>query len=351
MTTPTVALTPEEGAKHVTIWNRLERRKIAGNAAPLRRNLPKYLVTHPECEEYKGQDKDPNLRPGAIDPVTGERISVQNEHVPIWHRREHRKVTGNAAPLRKNLENYLRKHADCEVYTGQDKMPRWNSTNASAANHTGQSSAPHLHAHPSDGTVAIPAAVNQIHQHTHQPVKRWICAPGGKLPWASVRTGFPPVQPQPQPQPGNGKDVPGNLNFMELSYIDMASSWSNNPEWASHGALQAPLTPNPTNGLSGIMPQALATHGPTSPMETGDSHINGIPIPGGVGRERHDIAMGLSFGVGTPTDFFMGDIARSVDGGDIDPMQFSPSNYLAGSFTGRSPPPLRISSSAFRPSP
>ncbi|KAJ8907243.1 hypothetical protein NDN08_003724 [Rhodosorus marinus] len=103
---------PEYAAEHVTIWNRIECRKIAGNAAPLRRNLEKYLSKHPECEVYRGQEK--------ILEQSG--ITKQNEHVPIWHKLDRRKVTGNAAPLRKNVELYLGKHPNCEVYTGQDKM-------------------------------------------------------------------------------------------------------------------------------------------------------------------------------------------------------------------------------------
>uniref|UniRef100_A0A7S0G0Q7 BRK domain-containing protein n=1 Tax=Rhodosorus marinus TaxID=101924 RepID=A0A7S0G0Q7_9RHOD len=103
---------PEYAAEHVTIWNRIEFRKIAGNAAPLRRNLDKYLSKHPECEVYRGQEK--------ILEQSG--VTKQNEHVPIWHKLDRRKVTGNAAPLRKNVELYLSKHPNCEVYTGQDKM-------------------------------------------------------------------------------------------------------------------------------------------------------------------------------------------------------------------------------------
>lgn len=73
---------PEHAAQHVTIWNRLERRKIAGNAAPLRRNLEKYLSKHPECDVYSGQER----------LLEQAGIARPNEHVPIWHRVERRKV-------------------------------------------------------------------------------------------------------------------------------------------------------------------------------------------------------------------------------------------------------------------
>ncbi|GJQ12547.1 hypothetical protein GpartN1_g4338.t1 [Galdieria partita] len=116
-------MTPEEGSQHVTIWNRIECRKVAGNAAPLRRNLERYLAKHPECEVYAGQDKNLSggIAIGSVDPKTGSTIVAGNEHVPMWNKIEERKITGNAAPLRKNVAAYLAKHPECEVYVGQDR--------------------------------------------------------------------------------------------------------------------------------------------------------------------------------------------------------------------------------------
>eukprot|EP00188_Purpureofilum_apyrenoidigerum_P005495 Plantae.Rhodophyta-Purpureofilum_apyrenoidigerum.ctg7203.p1 GENE.Plantae.Rhodophyta-Purpureofilum_apyrenoidigerum.ctg7203~~Plantae.Rhodophyta-Purpureofilum_apyrenoidigerum.ctg7203.p1 ORF type:complete len:260 (+),score=47.37 Plantae.Rhodophyta-Purpureofilum_apyrenoidigerum.ctg7203:125-904(+) len=105
--------------EHVTIWNNLEQRKIAGNAAPLGKNLARYLAKHPECEVYAGQD----VHEGAGNRNTKGRTEASGlgVHVPIWNREESRKIAGNAAPLAKNLAIYLAKHPDCEVYDGQDK--------------------------------------------------------------------------------------------------------------------------------------------------------------------------------------------------------------------------------------
>lgn len=109
-----------EDGEHVTIWNVEEKRKIAGNAAPLGKNIVKYLRAHPDCEVYVNQDEDrPGHRVSRKRPKTsGEHLA--GEHVAIWNKVEKRKIAGNAAPLAKNVENYLRKNVNCEVYDCQD---------------------------------------------------------------------------------------------------------------------------------------------------------------------------------------------------------------------------------------
>ena len=46
------------------------------------------------------------------------------ERVAIWHRASRRKVAGKAAPQRRNLEAYLRNNPGAEVYAGQDKLQK-----------------------------------------------------------------------------------------------------------------------------------------------------------------------------------------------------------------------------------
>lgn len=106
--------------EHVTIWNCTESRKIAGNAAPLGKNLVKYLMSHPDCEVFVNQDQDTSGRNGKRSSKVNLEDLAAGDHVAIWNRKEKRKIAGNAAPLAKNLTAYLAKRPDCEVYTDQD---------------------------------------------------------------------------------------------------------------------------------------------------------------------------------------------------------------------------------------
>eukprot|EP00301_Raphidiophrys_heterophryoidea_P006258 c12541_g1_i2.p1 GENE.c12541_g1_i2~~c12541_g1_i2.p1 ORF type:complete len:204 (-),score=46.73 c12541_g1_i2:32-604(-) len=44
--------------KRITIWNKAERRKVSGNAAPKSKNLRSYLDSNPHCEVFVDQDRD-----------------------------------------------------------------------------------------------------------------------------------------------------------------------------------------------------------------------------------------------------------------------------------------------------
>jgi hypothetical protein len=151
---PFLTSSPE---KRVTLWNSVERRKISGNAAPMSKNLAVYLEKHPMCEIYIGQDKvymppSKQVPPPHEEPLqfyhafsantfggaSRNNSQVQYElvldipreyakeipgerRVTMWQKNERRKISGNAAPMEKNVIAYLSTHPECEIYDGQDK--------------------------------------------------------------------------------------------------------------------------------------------------------------------------------------------------------------------------------------
>eukprot|EP00168_Porphyra_purpurea_P005265 TRINITY_DN1631_c0_g1_i5.p1 TRINITY_DN1631_c0_g1~~TRINITY_DN1631_c0_g1_i5.p1 ORF type:complete len:719 (+),score=208.53 TRINITY_DN1631_c0_g1_i5:777-2933(+) len=63
-----------------------------------------------------------SARGGAPVAGGGGAIPPERERVALWNKREKRRIAGNAAPLRMNVESYLAKHPHFELYAGQDKM-------------------------------------------------------------------------------------------------------------------------------------------------------------------------------------------------------------------------------------
>lgn len=62
-----------DAEKRVTIWNWREQRKLSGNSAPFKKNLKDYIRKHPDWEEYVNQDKD---------ALTGKKLSPKKMKPP-----------------------------------------------------------------------------------------------------------------------------------------------------------------------------------------------------------------------------------------------------------------------------
>lgn len=125
----------ENSEKRVRVWNRVEERKQCGTAAPLERNIAKFLRKNPDYDVYTGQDK-----------VSGHKADLEakfgrcnpTERVTIWNRVDRRKLSGNCAPFRRNLEKYFSSHPEWEVYVNQDSKKVYGSSGNKRNLHTPQ---------------------------------------------------------------------------------------------------------------------------------------------------------------------------------------------------------------------
>lgn len=78
----------EDAEKRVTIWNWREQRKLSGNSAPFKKNLKEYIRKHPDWEEYVGQDKD----------VNGKKLSPKKMKPPAPMNPDHPALRENYSP-------------------------------------------------------------------------------------------------------------------------------------------------------------------------------------------------------------------------------------------------------------
>lgn len=105
-----------EGEQTVAVWKTRLGMKITGNSAPYRKNIKRYLATHPDCELYVGQDLDNTLPENfRLDTQTGRRIRLTNGRLALRNRISGKTVTGNCCPTFGNLEEYLIDHPYLEA--------------------------------------------------------------------------------------------------------------------------------------------------------------------------------------------------------------------------------------------
>jgi len=107
--------TDRESEPRALLWNKVENRKVCGTAAPYLKNLSQYLAAHPDIEIYNGQRE-------RLEPEVLRAKLVKENRTTVWNIAKQKKVSGNAAPKEKNLNQFLAKNPGFELYTGQDKV-------------------------------------------------------------------------------------------------------------------------------------------------------------------------------------------------------------------------------------
>lgn len=107
-----------ETPKRVWMWNNKDGYKICGNSAPLYGNVQKYLERSPDMEIYCGQDHDDRLPENwRMETHSGKRVRLTNGRLFLRDKETKRRLGGNACPLYRNMDTFLRKNPRYERTT------------------------------------------------------------------------------------------------------------------------------------------------------------------------------------------------------------------------------------------
>jgi len=299
--TASVAPNPSSSdkARRITVWNRTTKRKVSGNAAPMEKNLQEYLRKHPDCELYTGQDR-------FLTTEEKQSLIAEQNRIPIWNKLEQRKISGNAAPSEKNLSEYLRNRPHCEVYAGQDKPPgTWTkpeSTPSRARAKAAKASPP-----PQQSTPA-PESSNKQQKTPELPIPKN----------TSLSEMFRTDQRSTDPYTGIGSDIPFKPDESEVfSMSGMADSLPSGlslDDGFSQGLFMDMCgTSVPDGGMAVSPAQRILQDRAQQQQQPGMSmpapgRVRGMSMPG-IGNSYQDV-MGMSFSyrdlvlgmsAGTPT--------------------------------------------------
>jgi len=130
-----------------------------------------------------------------VKPMMPGGVMPGNERHAMWNHNTKRKISGAAAPMQKNLAEYLRKHPECELYDGQDLLlnpdekKKVINTSTGLTNGAAVNSATNKRRSPEDTPNVTPSAKWQKLEHgtkTNAPVARRQQASEASAPVAVV---------------------------------------------------------------------------------------------------------------------------------------------------------------------
>lgn len=117
----------------VVMWDSFTRKIVPPSECPLLHDMDRVISANENWEVYKGQDKIPPVAParGSSGPTNksykrkSHQMGVDGSlmdctgHVVMWDRTKKKKLSGNAAPLRSNIERFIQRNPNFEVFRGQ----------------------------------------------------------------------------------------------------------------------------------------------------------------------------------------------------------------------------------------